>query len=196
MKGIRRREFLIRSFGGVACAVLAPDFIRSALDHIQGTDQPLIVPPKKPGDILYAVDTDEDFQLNLGPYDSEPPVITWREYIKQYMEEDPDEFGEYHLEDDYGIAPDQLDEDCDTAFYFDAWCRSESPHARAVRYLESLELGPYSTRNGVEVGGLTFYDGPCPGSDYLGVHADDKVSLSCLQERLNQLGESIEIRVA
>lgn len=30
---------------------------------------------------------------------------------------------------------------------------------------------------------------------YLGVHADDKLSLSCLQERLNQLGERVEVRL-
>ncbi len=196
MRDINRREFLIRSSGGVACAVLAPDFVRSALDHLNVTNQPLIVPPGNASDILYAVDTGSDFQLNLGPYDAEPPVITWREYLEEYQGEEPDKLSESELEDQHGITPGWLDCDCDSGFYFDSWCRTKSPNAQAVFYLDSLELGPYPNRNGVEVGGLRFHDGPCPGNDYLGVHVDDKISLSCLQERLNQLGERTEIRLA
>ena len=196
MSNIRRREFLIRSTGGVACALLSPAFIRQVLDHLQGTDQPLIVPPTEPGGVLYAVDTGDDFQFNLGRHDAEPPVITWREYLTDYLSVEPGELTREELEDEYGVSPEGLDDDCDPEFYVDAWCRTASPNAEAYHYLASLDLGSRPSRNGIEVGGLTFHDGPCPGSDYLGVHADDKASLSCLQERLNQLGERTEIRVA
>ena len=123
-------------------------------------------------------------------------VSAGREYIKEYNSENPDEIGECQLDDNYGITSWQLDLECDSEFYIDAWCRNGSPNAQAYHYLDSLDLGPRPIRSGIEFGGLTFQDGPCPGSNYLGVHADDKISLSCLQERLNQLGENIEIRLA
>jgi hypothetical protein len=38
-------------------------------------------------------------------------------------------------------------------------------------------------------------DGPSPGSNYLGVHVYDNLSISLLQHRLNALGEDIAVEV-
>ena len=48
-------------------------------------------------------------------------------------------------------------------------------------------------RHGDQVGGLIFYDGPMPGSDYLAVHAECGVTLSLLQHRLNELNTGIRL---
>ena len=42
---------------------------------------------------------------------------------------------------------------------------------------------------------LDFIDGACPGNDYLGVEALDPVSVSLLQQRLNELGTGIKMEL-
>jgi len=62
--------------------------------------------------------------------------------------------------------------------------------------LHSLDIGPDLTGADGTIGGLEFVDGPFPGSNYLGVHCHDDISVSLLQARLVELGENIEVQVA
>jgi hypothetical protein len=98
---------------------------------------------------------------------------------------DPDE-----LEKEFGLKVADLDKPADLDAYLDSWCRADSPNAKAFCLLESLDIGS-ELRHINKVGGLVFYDGPMPGSDYLGVHADCGVTLSLLQHRLNELNTGI-----
>ena len=85
-----------------------------------------------------------------------------------------------------------MDAPADIMSYIDSWSRHESPTAIAYNYLESLDLGPILNEPG-GVGEIYFIDGECPGNDYLGVNVPDDLSLSLLQERLNQLNQGVRI---
>ena len=73
--------------------------------------------------------------------------------------------------------------------------RVASPNALAFKLLEDLDIGPKLAGPGDEVGGLEFIDGDAPGHDYLGVHADDALSISLLQHRLNELDTGIAVEL-
>ena len=119
----------------------------------------------------------------------ELPEMTWREVIERYHC-----WPEYweELKDVYGMTDADLDKPTDVDSYIDSWCRLDSPNAEAFHLLNGLDIGT-ELRHGNKVGGLEFYDGPMPGSDYLGVHAECGVSLSLLQHRLNELKTGIKV---
>ena len=75
----------------------------------------------------------------------------------------------------------------------DTWIIIDSPHAKAYSYLQELDLGPDLQGNHA-VGGIKSISGG-PGSDYRAMQAEDHVSLSLLQERLNQLNTGIRIEL-
>ena len=78
--------------------------------------------------------------------------------------------------------------------WFDTWARTESPNAIAYRYLDRLNLG--SQLDGEKaIGGIRLIDGPMPGNDYLGAEAEDAVSVSLLQQRLNELDTGVRIEL-
>jgi hypothetical protein len=66
---------------------------------------------------------------------------------------------------------------------------------RTHNYLLELSIGPLCDDDGEEVGCLEFLEGPMPGSNYVGVHAPDDVSLSCLQRILTHLGQRCAVVV-
>ena len=72
--------------------------------------------------------------------------------------------------------------------------QTDSPNAKAYRLLKEYDLGP-DFNSPDAVGEIVFADCPFPGSDYLGVQAKDLVSLSLLQERLNQLNTGIHVQM-
>ena len=78
--------------------------------------------------------------------------------------------------------------------YFDDWYRRNSSSARAYWYLEDLEFGLVS-KGQTDLRCISFIDGDHPGSSYLGATVPDLVSLSLLQERLNQLNTGLRIKV-
>jgi hypothetical protein len=91
--------------------------------------------------------------------------------------------------------PRQLDNIADFDWYVDAWCRQGSCNAQAYHRLEHLDLFDYGSREGRLIGGLNFIDGCHPGSDYLGVTADDPLSASLLQARLLELDQNIRVEL-
>ena len=135
------------------------------LAHIDRHEEPLLGKPPRVDRILYAVDTNEDYQLCFGhPFDG-PPEITWRKFITEYIERDVDQITEYELYDEYGIEPTDLDRTCDSPFYPDVWCRSGSPNSQAYYCLWDLDIGPELVKDGEVVGHLEFLDGPMMASD-------------------------------
>ena len=110
--------------------------------------------------------------------------MTWRELLTRYH---PDWRDGY-----WGLEESQLDDAAPWDTVFRSWGRVDSPNARAYHLLESLDLGPELTGSKA-VGGLIFTDGPCPGNDYLGVSVEDNISISLLQQRLNDLKTGIKV---
>jgi len=121
--------------------------------------------------------------------------ITLREYLSDYLCMDFDEY----LEDiegwEGGPVQVSLEDEVPWEDWIDAWGFTKSPHAKAYRLLENLDLGA-EFESPDPAGEIQFIDGPCPGSDYFAVHAVGAVSLSLLQQRLNQLDTGIQIKVA
>jgi len=188
---ITRRTFLI----GVGTTLTLPLVDRFA-DHIASFGEPILVPPKEHSGVLY-VYPDRDLQIGLNGDPWVLPPISWREFLTDRLDmeipSDPEEFEQ--IEYDWGVTPSQLDEDVDPEIWIEHWSRSESPNARAFDLLSSLDLGPELTGDGMTAGGLQFIDGACPGNDYLGVQADDMISVSLLQHRLNELDTGLVVQL-
>ena len=77
-----------------------------------------------------------------------------------------------------------------------AYMEKTDPGADAYDLLKRLDIGPELELNKGEVGGLSFYSVPTPIDNFYGVEADNSISLSILQHRLNQLGQDIAIELA
>ena len=72
------------------------------------------------------------------------------------------------------------------------WFMHSGPQARAYKLLGSLDLG--KDLSGPDaVGGLTFFEEANMVSCWRGVRPEDEVTLSLLQQRLNDLGTGIRI---
>lgn len=82
----------------------------------------------------------------------------------------------------------------DDNLVWDQWVMWAGPAACAHHYLKAGDLGPELAGDGEVIGRLTFIEGPAPHTNDPFVRADDHMTLSCLQERLNRLGEGIEVR--
>jgi hypothetical protein len=187
-----RRAFLI----GMGTALTLPVVDRFRW-FIETYDRPLIEPPPSPVETLY-VYPEYDYEIFLGPIADELPEITWRQFITEVRgEPEPTTLSAFRdLYESWGLRPRDLDTPCDPDVYVDCWARTSSPNASAHDLLQRLDLGPELRGGPGEVGGITFIDGCCPGNDYLGVRADDALSVSLLQQRLNELGERIAIELA
>ena len=180
-----RRQFII----GTATGLILPSFYDKVFTFFENTGEAYLERPMQATtDLFAAVDRGEGFQLNLGNPYQEPPKLTYREYARRYMDND-----EEYLEE---LIDQRIDLDAEMEFYdfIDEWAYQDSPNAKAYRLLENLDLG--RDFDGVHaVGQLQFYDCPTMYSDYFGVHAEDEVSLSLLQKRLNELNTGIRITV-
>jgi len=186
-----RRQFLLTT-AGTGIGFILPSFYEKALAFWENHEEPLIEPAKDADTILYAW-SEADLELNLGDPHTEPSYdMTYRELIdnyycgglEQYFEELPYLKPQHKLDLNAKARPDEI---------FDAWLPAHSPNAQAYYLLQGLDLGP-DLQGPSAVGGI--HEGwGAPGSDYLGMLADDHVSLSLLQERLNQLRTGIRIEL-
>jgi hypothetical protein len=190
---ITRRQFLL----GTTAGLILPSFYERAYSFFENHGEPLLIVPKQPEETLYAC---ADFaaypklQLQLGDPGEGPPDMTIREFCLRYVEGDPQTWWREEWLGEDESEPIDLDMPMDEFAVSDRWLRTDSCTARAYRYLESLDLG--ADLNGPNpIGGLDFIDGACPGNDYLGVEAMNPVSVSLLQQRLNDLGTGIKIEM-
>jgi len=182
---LSRRHFVL----GTAAGLILPSYFEKALAFLENTGEPLLVPPTDAVVELIAMDWHAGgFELNLGDPYQEPPEMTVREFARRYWG------GEAAYLDAWGY------DDCDFArkmdFWevIDCWGMKDSPNARAYRLLDGLDLG-HQFAGPDAVGTLEFIEGPCPGSNYVGVEAADQLSVSLLQKRLNDLNMGIRIRM-
>jgi hypothetical protein len=184
---ITRRQFLISTASG-GVGLILPSYYEKVFSFFENHGEPLLEAPTLITEDLYA-DLQADYQLNIGLPATEYPEMTWREVFKRYYCSFPDA---EELEKEFALTPADLDKPADIDAFFDSWCRTDSPNAQAFYLLNRLDIGT-ELRQGDQVGGLVFYDGPIPGSDYLGVHAECAVTLSLLQHRLNKLKTGIRV---
>lgn len=184
---ITRRSFLIGTLGA---GFIPPTFLQKAVSFLENHSEPLLVLPKKPISKLY-VDTDCDYEFRLDQKFWDVPVMTYDEYFDQiwggieaYME------GQCIEEDE---LPD-LQSEVDPYLVIESLARTESPNATAYRLLEELRFYSSPTES-EQLSGITFYDGPCPGNDYLGAQADDLLAVSLVQHELNNQGWNIAVEL-
>ena len=185
-----RRQFLIRA-GAIAGQLLVPRFFDRALAFVENHDEPLLEIPRDAARHL-SVSWQEDgvYWITEGPMATEfPPPITWREYCSEPF------FDFDETVEGWELEPHQLDQPMDKWVWEEHWCRIHSPHGRAWDYLDELDLGPAFGKQPDAEGEIRFIDGPMPGNDSRWVEVDDFLSVSLLQNRLNQLGEKTSLRV-
>jgi len=185
---ISRRQFIV----GTAAGLILPSYYDKVFSYFENHGEPLLEIPKQADLDLFAVDQGAGYgyQLNVGDPWAEPPEMTIREFAVHYYGNE--EFYLHFCDDEEEVNFDKL---VDPMVVVDFWARSDSPNAQAFHLLYDLDLGP-DLCGGDAVGQLKFYDGPIPGSDYLGVEATDEVTISLLQKRLNDLNTGIRISMA
>jgi len=180
-----RRQFLLSTVGAAGGFIL-PSFYSRALEFLEEAGEPLLEPPKRVVDELI-ICRERDGELNLGDPWEPLPDMTWHQFLTRYHPDTLDE-----LENYWDLEESQLDDEAPWDWVVGPWCRVDSPNARAYQLLDSLDLGPDLT-GPKAVGGLVFTDCPCPGNDYLGVSVEDDISISLLQQRLNDLNTGIRV---
>ena len=188
---ITRRSFFL----GSAAGLILPTFYDNAISFLANHGEPLLVIPKQHESILYAV-ADSSYEFNFGDPYAGPPEISIREFYMDYR--GVDDVNLCLLEE--GCEPEDLP-DLENSMstwseweWFDTWARTESPNALAYHFLAGFDLGP-SLIGASAIGGISLIDGPMPGNDYLGAQAEDAVSVSLLQQRLNELNSGIRIEL-
>lgn len=186
---ITRRQFLLTT-SGAGLGIILPSFYEKALAFYQNHGEPLILPSKDSNEILYAsTNSINGIELFLGNPEVEIPKYTWREFIKEFKYGDSSDYIDPEDEEGEALWID-LDAKADPAEVADYWYY---PWTAAYDYLTELDLGP-DLDSPDAVGELRLLSG-FPGSDYRGIAAADYITLSLLQERLNQLNEGIRIEL-
>ena len=183
---ITRRQFLLATAGASVGAII-PDFYYRALQFTEQFDEPLLEPPASAMRELYTFQNCDELELCFGDPTIGPPEMTYREFCTRYQ---PD--GIETFEQDWGLGPESLDTIIDWEWVLDPWSMHDSPNALAHSYLQSLDLGPKLTGPNA-VGSLDFFEDSNMVSCWRGVRYEDDVTLSLLQQRLNDLGTGIRI---
>ena len=184
---ITRRQFLLSTAGAAAGAII-PAFYYRALSFFEQHGEPLLQPPEHFTEELIVADINGYPELSLGdPYD-EPPELTFREYAARYGEQGIENYRKH-----FWSLPETPDKPMDWEQLAVLWSLYDGPAARAHHYLQSLDLGP-SLSGPDAVGGLDFItETNMGGWPWRVVRADDPVTLSLLQRRLNDLGSGIRV---
>ena len=188
-----RREFLL----GTGAGLILPSFFDRAVAYFENHGEPLLELPKRAEHTLYATyESYYGYELLLDVIEPEIPDFTLRDYALSCYSSLEEYVGEMEAvePEEADISLYDWDELIDYELAIDMLGRHWLPGGAAYSFLEHLNLG--EDLNGLgTAGGLQFIDGAYPGNDYLGVHATCGLSLSMLQRRLNQLGESVRIQV-
>jgi hypothetical protein len=187
-----RREFLVGSTTLVTASVF-----EHYLSYLDNHGEPLLEGPKRPRDILW-VSLEADYQIGLNCNPLHPKYPDWNkiEYIKEVngMSYPKTPSGYREFEEVWGISPENI-KDPVPRDWWDFYLDRHGPSAKAHRLLDKLDIGYALKADGEAVGGLRFIEGPMPGNDYMGVHADDEISLSLLQHELNAKGCEIAVEL-
>ena len=184
---IQRRAFLtgLASLFGVASAGDLRSLVRDR-------GKPVLLPVRN---ALQRIHVYEGGLLTLGAwrYDFDMPRPTWRQQLEAEGVDVNDPLALEREIDWRSLDPDELDKPlCDVCWPM-AYDLTWTPPARAYRMLERLNIGA-SVMGCGKIGRLEFHEGDNhPGSNDLWVDAVDDLSVSCLQARLIELEQPIEI---
>mgnify|MGYP001155935911 CR=1 FL=1 len=185
-----RREFLIRSAGMAGACLLGNELAQRIGQHQSEQGQPLLIDFENPDRVLFAF-PGPAFQLSLDKslVDDDPPRPTWREYFKLYEGFDEDYPALYCYPD----LDSKISDEAQCDFTENHWDRNGSATAMAYDYLITIPLADRDPTGADPLGKLWFDDCPAPGNDSKIVSAYSLESLSCLQQRLLELGEEVAI---
>ena len=180
---VSRRFFL---FGAGALTTLP--FARKAEAFVARRNLPILIPPDKVTEILYATD---DGYLYLGRPDW-PERPTWAEFFSDHVGETADQA----LLDSWSIDERASLEDYMHASVWEDFVEKHyTPNTLAFQKLRGIQLGAASQPHH-KFGwpkGVEFIEGHHPADDSLFVRTTDLVALSLLQARLTELGTGIAI---
>ena len=203
-----RRQFVIDN---VAAWFLAPELAKRIEWLAQHEDRAYLPRVSKPRDKLYACSEYGGFYLSLNtPFEEdEPGKITWERYFdlvdvditnRRSVLEWAEESCRYYPDDGETFITPNPDEEVDDDLYehyLDCrWCTNDSATAQAFHYLSYLDLGPSKPNGEDPLGSLELVQGPHPGSNATYAIAECEQTLSCLQHRLLELGEEVQIIVS
>jgi hypothetical protein len=186
-----RRQFLL----GTAAGLVLPSFFDKAFAYFENHEEPFLEAPRSASTIMYAcaeLDGGGGYQMTVGDPWMQPPDMTVKEFCDHYGETDPElDWMEGWCSDSHGC----LDMNAVIVDWrlFDSWLQVHAPYRHAHEYLQSIDLGPQLS-GGEAVGALEVQWG-MPGSDYVGTHAVDAVTLSLLQNRLTELRSGYRVVV-
>jgi hypothetical protein len=186
---ITRRQFML-STAGAAVGAIIPSFYYRALQFLEQFGEPLLEAPARITEDLTVVDFNGYPELCLGDPYTEPPEMTYLEYFTRYS---PDSHSLDDFKEEWGLVPSDLDRFIDYDFVINMWSNSDSPSASAYYMLDSLDLGQELCGPNA-VGGLEFLEeSNMVNSSWLVVRPRDEVTLSLLQQRLNDLDTGIRV---
>jgi hypothetical protein len=194
-----RRQFIIGS-SSVAAGLILPSFATRVLSHVEKTGEPLLEGTKSTDHLFHALFRGEGYVLidtSAGNTLLTPPPTTWRELF----EFDGGIPSEVELEANWDLSLDELDDEADEFAVESQWEASRSPTAQALVRLKPLEehIGPCADNyheDNEEFGFVEFceFTNPCSSDRF--VEVTSLAALSCLQQRLKDLGARIKIEVA
>ena len=202
---MKRRDFLTLSGLALGSILIPSQVARLIRETCVENGEPLIITPRSSKAILYAVNEGGDYTFHWGDPFAEPEPPTWEEYLDMQGVDtrDPGSVKEY-FRDQTGCEPGEepdvsLDEPID-GYSLELWLDGDysmqsSSMALGYHYLRDLPLCPDRKKiPGDPLGSLSFIEGPHPGSNLTYVQAPDYSTIACLQHRLNELGEGVEIK--
>jgi hypothetical protein len=202
---MKRRDFLTLSGLALGSILIPSQVARLIRETCVENEKPLLITPRSPRGILYAVDDCGSYTFHRGDPYKEPDPPTWEEYLDMNGVQtiDPESVKEY-FRDQVGCEPGEEPEitltDPIDGYIFELWLDGDysmqsSSMALGYHYLQGLPLCPERKKvPGDALGSLSFIEGPHPGSNLTYVQAPDYSTVACLQHRLNELGEGVEIR--
>lgn len=187
---LTRRTFLLGAAGtaaGTAAGLMLPAWVRRAKAFIETEHQPLLEPPPRVRRVLQATipDWDDRYYLVLTePYEG-PPRLTWRQFHRRYFADQYGHFADF-VKEVLG-EPAAPDDEADPSWVRNIWVdTADAPHFAAYHYLSQFDLGP-ELNNDLAVGRIEFVNGFDPGQEQRLVTVPDLLSLSLLQNRLNEI---------
>ena len=191
---ITRRHFLL----GTSAGLILPSWYEQSKSFFSHHGKPLLPEPRRVVDVLYAepLRYDGSFSLTLGDACWQPPSMTVDEYAERFYGGRPQYVSDYCGEDPDVFDFDTIDwnEEADPLSVSECWPVDDIPCVKAYNLLKHLDLGPQLA--GAQAVGELQFSGGSPGGNVSGVSAADAVTLSLLQQRLNELDQKIRIEIS
>jgi hypothetical protein len=202
---MNRRDFLTLSGLALGSVLIPSSVARLIWETCVENGEPLLITPRSSRSILYAVDDCGSYTFHCGDPYAEPEPPTWDEYLDMngVQTSDPESVKEY-FRDQSGCEPGEEPEitltDPIDGYTYELWLDGDysmqsSSMALGYHYLQGLPLCPDRKKSpGDPLGSLSFIEGPHPGSNLTYAQAPDYSTVACLQHRLNELDEGVEIK--